>query len=101
MGKVMEVHRTAVAADLAFLDIWPQGIRGERSGDMVGAEADYLERCTGSRFGLGIAREKFPKDGTQGWRCRTDSQGEFMGDEYQRDVLGRYYDELQGRKDGR
>ena len=55
MGKVMEVHRTAVfAADLAFLDIWPQGIRGERSGDMVGAEADYLERCTGAP-GSGLA----------------------------------------------
>ena len=89
---VQEPHRVAIASALASLDIWPQAIRGERSQKMIEAEADYLNRCTGSRFGLKMAREKFPKGGPQEWRCRTDSQGEFMGDEYHQDLFSQYYD---------
>ena len=99
-GDVREAHRTAIAWALASLDIWPQGIRGERSEGMIEAEADYLHRCTGSKLGLEVAKRKFPKDGPQEWRCRTDSQGEFMGDEYRQDLLGQHYEELVRRGKG-
>ena len=48
--------------------------------DMVGAEADYLERCTGSRFGLGTARKKFPQGRHSGVEMPDGLQkGEFHG----------------------
>ena len=48
---------------------------------MVGAEADYLLRCTRLHCGLEIARCKFPKDGPRKRPGRTETRGEFMGDQ--------------------
>ena len=94
VGTVNERFLLGVALRLEWLSVWPRGIRGERAARMVGAEADYLHRCTGSEYGLELARRKFPKDGPQEWRTPTDSQGEFMGEEYRLDQLTRYYEQL-------
>ena len=65
---------------------------------MVVTESDYLHRCTRSKYGLELARQKFPMDGPQEWRSRTDSQGEFMGDEYRLDQLAWHYEQSQKQK---
>ena len=82
----------AVAQRLEWLNVWPRAIRGERAAKVLVAEADYLHRCTGSDYGLELARQKFPKDGPQKWLM--DSQGEFMGDEYRQDQLAWHYERL-------
>ena len=40
-GKVRENLRSSIASKLQWLDIWPMGIRGERSEKMVQPEAHY------------------------------------------------------------
>ena len=35
--------------------------------------------------------------GPQEWRCRTDSRGEFMGDEYHQDLLEQHHVEMVAR----
>ena len=97
-GEVTKAARAVVVDQLELLDIWPRGIRGVRAEKMVSAEADYLHRCTGSDYGMELARQKFPKDGPQEWRCRTDSQGEFMGDEYRQNQLAWHYQRLRRRR---
>ena len=70
------------------------GHKGRARSENGGRRADYLHRCTGSKYGLELARQKFPKDGPQEWRTPTDSQGEFMGEEYRLDQFAWYYEQL-------
>ena len=93
-GTVNAAVMSQLALRLEWLDVWLRGIRGERATKMVGSEADYLHRCSGADNGLELARRKFPKDGPQEWRCRTDSQGEFMGDKYRQDQLAWHCEQL-------
>ena len=80
VGEVREDHRAAVAWALACLDVWPQGIRGERAGEMIGPEAGYLELCTEADFGLKMARKKFLWDAPQEWERPPDAGGEYLQD---------------------
>ena len=93
-GKVNKAARANLVERLEWLDIWPRSIRGVRAEELVSAEADYLHRCTRSNYGIELARQKFPKEGPQEWKCRTDSQGEFMGDEYRHDQLAWHWQRL-------
>ena len=96
-GEPREDARAFVMLRLEWLDIWPQGIRGEGAGNMVGAEAEYLLRCTDSDYGLELARTRFPRDGTQEWMPYGDGVGAFMGDEYRRSQLEWHYGQMKKR----
>ena len=88
-GEVKEPARSDVVAWLERLDIWPMGIMGWKSEKMVGAEADYLRRCTEYDGGLEWARLKFPKVGQQEWKYPPDGAAEFLADQ-----LGRFFDQM-------